>query len=245
MSDNVLDAKEQQKLNKVAHNLCVPLAIAQSSMKNYVATRVKAYIIECVSDGMVSDAEWASIQDLLSRNAIEPALINDIATRIAPARVRWKIEYGELNEVPVGTMRLERGEKAVFVGRADWYENRKQRTSVDYAGLSGRIRLAKGFDFRYGSFGYSAPSVDTLTLIGTGKIVLTTDRLLFMSDSGDARSIKWKQLVVVEVRSWNEMFLQRPRGKSPVIDIKSAEGGLLHFGTMIAARLFKETGQSP
>lgn len=157
------------------------------------------------------------------------------------ANRRWKVLHGPLEPHDCPDLTLQRGEEVFFRGEADWHEYRKVRQRVDYGGLTGRFRIARGLSFRYGSMAYRAPSVDELQLIRSGDLVMTNKRVILLSTIGDNKSIRWSAVVRVSMESHNTFELEKATGKSPVIDVKSATVGEQFLSAQMAYRLLEQS----
>jgi hypothetical protein len=200
---------------------------------------IERHALAIRDDGLVNDEEWSDLATLLRKLRMNVNRGGPIFRDVLLARDRWRVMYGELEPVACPDLTLQKNESVYFRGEADWYEYRKVRQRVDYAGISGRFRIAKGLSFRYGSIGYSAPSVDELKLIRSGELVLTNKRAMLMSSLGDNKAIRWSAVLRVSMESHNTFELEKATGKSPVIDVRGATVGNPFLSAQIACRLLE------
>ena len=203
-----------------ANRLCTKLGLTPeegTTLITPIVTEVLRNDLDvALADGLLSPEEDQRISQLLAGLQINNAAKIEVSTELSFARSRWSILYGQLPtcECP---LRLPGGELAHYRVKARWYEMRKVRSALGYAGLTGSIRIAKGLSFRYGSLRYTTPSVDQLQQIDDGELVLTNKRLFFLGSTAN-RSIPWKQVLAVNIHSHNTFEIEKPRGRSPVID---------------------------
>lgn len=96
-----------------------------------------------------------------------------------------------------------------------WQEDRKVRTSVSYSGLSTSIHIAKGVNFRMGSFKPSSTTTDELKTLFIGAPFLTNKRIILVNDSG-IKGLMLSNIVGIKPYS-NAVELFRNSGKRIVL----------------------------
>jgi hypothetical protein len=209
-----------------------------------VASPLLSKLVERLNaDGLVSDVEWDELWTTLRKLRITADPLPPFIQELAMANRRWKVLHGPLEARDCPDLTLQRGEEVFFRGEADWHEYRKVRRRVDYGGLAGRFRIARGLSFRYGSIGYRSPAKDELQLIRSGDLVMTDKRVILLSAIGDNKSIRWSSVVRVSMESHNTFELEKATGKSPVIDVKSASVGDQFLSAQMAFRLLVRSAE--
>lgn len=236
---DTLSEKDVADLDAIARKLGLSEDGKVKAMVATLKARVEQSLGNALADGMVSDAEWESFLALCRNLRVNISNLGELEQAVALARDRWRVLHGTMTPSPCPDLKLGKDESVYFRGPAEWYEYRKVRQRIDYGGFSGRIRIAKGLSFRYGSVAYRAPSVDELLLIATGDLVLTNKRALFLSAKGANKSIPWRSVVRVSMNSHNEFVLEKATGKSPVLNVTGATVGHRFLCAFVAERLLE------
>lgn len=79
----------------------------------------------------------------------------------------------------------------------DWKEYRKVRTgNVAGHGIMGRVKIAKGINYRYGVGKVGAESVDKLKTIDSGDLYVTDKRIIFRGSQGN-KSLPLNKILAV------------------------------------------------
>lgn len=242
IADGLLTSVEQANLERLAGRLRLSDSAKLDIYAKALDRRVQRLLREMTEDGLVSDQEYDAFRATCEHLKVRLSNLDEVDTALTLGRERWRVLHGQMLSATLSDINLDPDEVAYYRGKADWYETRKVRDRVDFAGITGRVRIAKGLSFRMGSVGYNAPSRDELLLIASGELVMTGKRLLFFSESGSNKSIRWREVLRVDINSHNEFELQKARGKSPVIDIRSASLGHPMLGAYVAARLVQDAG---
>lgn len=241
VADGELSDADKEELQKACKRLAVPREEISTLAAEVVSPMVVEQVTSMQQDGLISDDEWSRVQEMFRKLSVvyNPAL--PFFAELETAHRRWRVLHGPLEPHDCPDLTLQRGEEVFFRGEADWHEYRKVRQRVDYAGIGGRFRIARGLSFRYGSVGYRAPSVDELKLIRSGDLVMTNKRVILLSTIGDNKSIRWSAVVRVSMESHNTFELEKATGKSPVIDVKDATIGHPFLAAQMAYRLLESS----
>lgn len=239
VADGALSDADKEEMQRAAKRLAVPPEEIYPLLGEVISPMVMDVARSLQEDGLVSDDEWERLQTMLDKLSATYDPASPFFAELALAHERWRVLYGPLEARECPDLTLQRGEEVFFRGEADWHEYRKVRQRVDYAGLTGRFRIARGLSFRYGSVGYRAPSVDELQLVRSGDLVMTNKRVILLSQIGDNKSIRWSAVVRVSMESHNTFELEKATGKSPVIDVKSASVGHRFLAAQMAYRLLE------
>ncbi len=175
------------------------------------------YFSEALSDQRVSDEEVSKINSIVDALGIEQPVVKGYSKQDYDRyRLYWNIENGELPTLD-SPINLNKNETLHFLGRGAWKETRKQKIATNYGGVSGRIKIIKGFDFRLGSIAAKSVTVDTFKTIQEGRLFLTNKRLILMGASGN-KSLRLTSILEVNLFS-NGVDLQKATGKSPFIEM--------------------------
>lgn len=204
-------------------------------LEPFISRRVQLLFNEITNDGMISDSENEQLASLCE--ALHVTLDAPTRSTIRIAHTRWEIAAGRyMPTISAVGINLRDNEECVLAENGVWYETRRVRSSVGYAGLSGRIPIAKGLSMRYGQFGYQSPASDEWTMIAQGELFFTTSRAIMVADSG-TKTIAWKDVIRVERQSAHSVLLVKARGKSPLLDVTSDRNCGLFFVDVIVNRL--------
>ena len=243
ITDMELSDADRDALYATARRLGVPRSDVDPLLAEVATPLMQTLIERLNADGLVSDTEWDELWAATTKLRLTADPNAPFIQELAMANRRWKVLHGPLQAHECPDLTLQRGERVFFRGDADWHEYRKVRQRVDYAGLTGRFRIARGLSFRYGSIGYRSPSKDELLLIRSGDLVMTNKRVILLSAIGDNKSIRWSSVVRVSMESHNTFELEKATGKSPVIDVKSASVGEQFLSAQMAYRLLEQSAE--
>lgn len=160
--------------------------------KEAISALLCSYLDSKICDDQLSPEEWTAFRKACEAYGVEPRLDPFLSHGVKRARALWSILNGPLQEVAIEDLRLGVGELAYFDGRCKWYE------------ITGRAS-----DLSEKSTVYQQ--------VASGRAILTSERLLFLADTGSNKSIKWKSLLQVLIREPDQIECVKERGKSPVI----------------------------
>lgn len=239
VSDGELTDADRDALMAAAKRLSIGEADVNRLASEAIQPLVEEMCASLRDDGLVTDEEWNRFTRTLRQLSVVHNPNHELFAGVALAHERWRVLHGAIEPHECSDLTLQKGEEVFFRGEADWHEYRKVRQRVDYGGLAGRFRIARGLSFRYGSIGYRAPSVDELKLIRSGDLVMTNRRVILLSAIGDNKSIRWNAVVRVSMESHNTFELEKATGKSPVIDVKDATIGHRFLAGQLAYRLLE------
>jgi hypothetical protein len=110
---------------------------------------------------------------------------------------------------------LQKGEICHWIGRARWYELRKQTRRVCYSGLTVSIPIMKHVRYRVGTIAPTITSSESLALIDTGTLYITNKRVFFDGASRNV-TLKHNQLASVQV-FLGGLNLERQAGRTPTL----------------------------
>lgn len=185
---------------------------------------------------MVSDDEWAHAESLGKSLRVSLNFDDKTLKDVQFARDRWRALNGKLDVIGVPGVALADDEGAYFDGQCDWYELKTVARQVSFGGLTGSVRIAKGLRFRYGSLRVTAPPEEAMQKIDSGRLILTSDRLIFMGGKAN-KTIRWTTMLAVNIVSPTEFEIEKTSGKTPTLAVTNAPAGRLYLVSSIAAGL--------
>ena len=141
-------------------------------------------------------------------------------------------ELGRLPEVrsPVS---LRPSEVCHLVANTIWLERKTVRTRVGYSGLAYTLPIARGLHYRIGNVSPTYNEDVSLVQVDTGKLIFTSQRVIFIGVQG-TKSFAWSK--VLSVTPWSDAVeLARSSGKHPVFPLGDAESAVV-IATSILSR---------
>ncbi len=136
----------------------------------------------------------------------------------ARATVDHVSAMGELPVVDV-PISLQKNEVCHWTGEAKWYELRKQTKRVNYSGFTVSIPIVKGVRYRVGSIAPSVQSDEGLTLLDTGQLYITNNRVFFDGRSKNT-TLAYRSLVGVQLFEGG-INLEKQTGRTPTLLIEN------------------------
>ena len=156
-----------------------------------------------VKEGKTSLRLWACIEWLNNRFRAENEPIKEISESEALEQYAINLNDSEVLH-------------AVFE-ETSWYELKRSRTrSFNYHGLGLRIPLGAGLSYRVGTIGSLNPdSLDEYREVTTGKLFVTSKRLIFQGDL-ENKSININSILDIE-QYRDSVIIGKTTGKKPLI----------------------------
>ena len=218
MRDRKLSDQEQESLERLARDIQLPDEVRRSILARKSHEIMQSALDEAIDDARLSPTEEAELEALASNLRVK--ISHDDETRRVLERMRlyWRIEEGDLPVVDVD-IKLQRSETCHFATEVDWLENRKVTTGYNYSGPTARIRIVKGVYWRLGSMSIKPMSEDVLKHIDSGKLYVTSKRVLFRGEKGN-KSLKLNRIIAVEAFS-NGVQIEKDKGKTPFVQFES------------------------
>lgn len=236
IADNQLSDDEVAKLNAVSKRFDMTEADWKQMYAAAASERVSQSVNSALDDGLLSDDEWARTEWLAKSLRVGLNISPESKADFDYARDRWRALNGKLDVIAVRGVNLKDDEAAYFDGECDWYELRTVARQVSYGGLTGSVRIAKGLRFRYGSLRVTSPPVEAMQKVDSGRLILTSDRLIFMGAKAN-KTIRWQSALAVNILSANEFEVENSSGKSPTLAVTRAPATRLYLVSSIAAGL--------
>ena len=178
---------------------------------------------QAMEDYAIDPDDAKNLKKILDVFGVSPGLSPEQAALFQESAFTWLMENGELDPVDAG-INLKKGEECFFEAETEWFELRKKAKSrtIQYHGLSVRVKLAKGIYYRAGQMtvAYAQPD-EVMTQIDQGTVYITNKRIIFDGDSFN-RSYRHTGLLRVDVLP--EGFrLEREKGRAPLLVMPSVE----------------------
>ncbi len=182
--DRRLDPDERDFLERLQAQLRLPDEIVTRIHAHAARWHVEQLVKAADADERLSPAEEAEL-DLLARNLrVEIQYGARTRRRLEKFRLYWLIENGDVPEIET-EIALQRGERCSFAIDADWYEPRRVTRRVQSSCRPLRIKIAKGAYWRVGDLGVQRVSEDVMRFVDSGRVFVTSKRLLFQGARGD------------------------------------------------------------
>ncbi|MBX3388001.1 MAG: hypothetical protein KF691_00955 [Phycisphaeraceae bacterium] len=210
------------------------MALWPFSFASTASSRIAASVNQFLDDGLFSDEEWERTEALAKSLRIGLAFHADSKADVEYARDRWRALNGKLDVIAAPGIALKDDEGAYFDGECDWYELKTVARQVSFGGLTGSVRIAKGLRFRYGSLRVTSPPIEAMKKVDSGRLILTSNRLIFMGAKAN-KTIRWQSALAVNIVSPNEFEVEKSSGKSPTLAV--TRGSRPYLVSSIAAGL--------
>ncbi|MGH7242757.1 MAG: hypothetical protein ACREJD_05010 [Phycisphaerales bacterium] len=234
IADGELSDDELAKLNTVSKRFDMTEADWKQMYMSAAAKNINDAIELSLDDGLMSDDEWAHAESVAKRLRVGISLNPESEKSLQFARDRWRALNGKLDVIGAPGVALKDDEAAYFDGECDWYELTTVARQVSFGGLTGSVRIAKGLRFRYGSLRVTSPPIQDMKKIDSGRLILTSTRLIFMGTKAN-KTILWKSALAVNIISATQFEVEKTSGKSPTLTVTRASR--LYLASSIAAGL--------
>lgn len=234
VSEGVLQDVEKENLEKLRAQLRISTDVAKEVYRKSAGQILQGFIDGAISDERLSPQEEGQMEELARNLGIDLEIDSKSKAVLDRYKLYWQIENGQLPEItpPINIQKSERLHFSTFV---HWIEERKVVKRRNYAGPTGRIKLAKGVYYRVGSLRTNNMSRDEWQRIDSGQIYLTNKRLIFMGAKGN-KTIRINTVLAINPFS-NGVDIQKERGKSPFLEFTDN----VDIFAMIMTRLMDES----
>lgn len=213
IADNRLSPEEREVLRRVESDLRLPEHIATDLFKKNSVQLLNDYVTKAIADQRLSPDEEAEINAIAESLGVNVSY--DAKTKIALDKYRlfWLVENGQIPETDTG-IKLQSGEKGYFFTHADLYEKRTVARRIRYGGPTARIRIMKGIYYSAGDIGVQKVTEDITQKQDTGKLILTSKRLLFM---GNRKNTVIRLNKIVDLTPYsNGIEVAKETGRNPI-----------------------------
>ena len=214
LADRRLDDEERAFLEKLAHDLRLSPVYAQEILAGRAEELLQAYLDGAIADERLSAEEDEELQAIARHLGVQLPLSAATRSELDRYRLLWRIEEGDLPEVEAD-IRLQRSESCHFIADVAWHEHRKRTRRIRYSGPTLRIKIMKGVYWRAGDMAVQRVSEDVLAHIDSGRVYLTSKRLLFRGERGN-KTIRLNRIINVTPYQ-NGIEIEKDKGKSPFL----------------------------
>ncbi len=205
--DGKIEDHEIERIKKIAEGFGLREFDVEAHIAAQLPKLVQARFDDMVKDQMISDDEWEEF----TKNARDMRVLLDNSpetmTLIEIGRNHWRAKYGQPKPLQVQDVNTKTNENVYLDAEAIWYED----------------RVDNGETYK--------------KQIRSGRLLLTNKRLMMIATEGDNKAIAWDDVHGVRQISSAVFDVEKVTGKSPTINLSSAdEVGWLAAST-IAHRL--------
>lgn len=235
LQDSNFSESEKERLEELSAYLQIPEAVRKQSFDATANDIVQKKADSLTADNQLSPTEEAEIHCLARSLGITLSYSNASAAALQKMRLLWQINNAELPPVHVD-INLQRGESCYLATGANWYETRRVTRRVSYGGPSLRIKIANGLYWNTGSYGVERRTEDVLTRIDSGRVYLTTKRVLF---DGALKNQSIRLQKILDVIPYKDgVQLEKDAGKCPFLELHSSQD--IAIFVSILARLISD-----
>ena len=233
LKDKKLDESEKRKIERLKKDLLISESLSNKIYKKSTETIMANFIEDLISNERLSPTEEQELDEISKNLGVKLNIGYQTKRVLDRYKLYWQIENGELIEIS-SDIKIQKSEKLYFKANLNWLEQRRITKRVDYHGITGRIKIARGIYYRAGSMQAQPVSEDILKQIDSGTIYLTNKRLIFRGSKGN-KTIRLDKILDAEPYS-NGIHIQKDSGKSPFLEFSNN----LDIFSMILVRLIDE-----
>lgn len=143
---------------------------------------LKNAITRAKVDGMVTDAEQKTLDDIIALTQIPPQTAGGLLAQLALQRKMYALSRGVITPIANPGIQLRAGENVYWATPVGQYEERVVRRETVGRSSGVSFRIARGVSYRVGgSRGQSVP-VTAMVEIARGNLVITDARVVFLGD---------------------------------------------------------------
>jgi len=216
ISDGYLSAEEEQELAALRQTLELDDTKAEALETALRKEYLEEQLQEALADQMLSPAEEKKLAKTASNLNTELNYSDSTQSKLRQYRRYWQLRYGALPALKT-PYNLYKGEECYLQLPAEWCEWKTQTTRYNYGGPAVRVRVAKGLYWRSGSVGVQRMKEEVLKNMGSGELLLTNKRLLFIGDT-QTRFIRLNRILDFDVYQ-NGLQIKKDAGKHPFLKI--------------------------
>lgn len=212
--DGSLSPEEKGFLEKLKNDLKLPDETARNIYALQGQNYFEKVLCSKLTDERLSPNEEKELDDLaknLGANINYEPKMKSVLDRY---RLFWIIENSDVPEIKV-PINLQRKEKCYYACDIEWLENRKVTRRIQYGGPTVRIKICKGVYWRAGDLAVNRISEDVLMPIDSGRVYLTSKRLIFMGARKNTTIGLSKVLDFTPYK--NGVEIEKETGKSPFL----------------------------
>jgi hypothetical protein len=217
VADGRLTKDEEDFLSKLANTLQLPKELSDKISAETRSAFVENYVAQIVTDQRMSPAEEEELQTISRSLNVNLKFNEQTKDQLRKLKLYWAIENLDL-PVILPDIVIQKSEVChMIIQCVNWYELRSIRQRTSYSGYSTSFKIAKGFYLRSGSYSSQSYSVDTMKLIDTGTLYLTSKRIIFTGTKKNSNIRIDKILNFIPYKDGVE--IGKETGKSPTLQI--------------------------
>lgn len=232
LEDKVLSNEERENINELARSLDIPDDQRDEILRDEISPILASAVDDAAADRRYSPEEERALQALAKDLGVDLAFGAATAAALERMRTMWQIENGQLPEV-FSPITLNRGEVCHYSVKCSWREIRTRTVRVDYAGVSGSVRIMKGVRVRLGTVVPRRVTETEIVESSSGTLYVTSKRVVLQGGAGN-KSVTWKSVFGQEVFA-DAIKLEKSSGKDPYLFIAKDE--IEYASVVIAAAM--------
>jgi hypothetical protein len=229
VSDRVFSIAEREHIHSLAKSLGISNEQRDDIIREELRPILSGAVDAVIADRRYSPDEERALQALANDLGIDLAFGERTLADLERTRAMWLAENGTLPEV-FAPISLSRGEVCHYAAACSWQEMRTRTVRVDYAGVSGSVRIMKGVRVRIGSVAPRRVTSTELVEIAAGIIYVTSKRLVLDGTAGN-KSVSWKSVFGQEIFS-DAIKLEKSAGKDPYLVLPAED---IEYASVIIA----------
>lgn len=233
MIDGKIFDSEKEYLEKLQKNLRLSENQAEEITAESGKEFVQKQFDKITDDRRLSPKEWEEFTTLAQNLDVNVTMNDATKEQLEKFKLYWQIEKGELPIKDV-SIHLPQNEQCYFTSNADWLEHRMVTHRYNYSGPTARIKIMKGVYYRAGSIGVQRSTSEELQLIDSGRIFITSKRIIFLGNKKNSNILLSK---ILSINPYSDgVGIEKASGRSPIITVSDDADLLL----MILSRVINE-----
>jgi hypothetical protein len=212
--DAHISEEERKFLKSLAIDLELPEKVSNTVYWTEAKKILEGKANEFLADGLLEPEEEHELAALARALGDDNTLDGALRYRLNRCRMMWMVKHGTLPTISPD-ISLSHREECYMQRSVDWYEMRRLRLGVAYAGPSLRLRIAKGVYWNMGTFARAPITTDQLQKIDSGTVYITNRRLLF---DGALKNAAIKLDKIINISPYTDgVGIEKDAGKSPIL----------------------------
>lgn len=229
ISDDKITDSEREELRTLRNEFNLSDSDGREIYSAESKKKIQAYVDALVAKRRMSPDEERTLDDMISGLNVDVRFADDGLKKL---RRFWNIENADLPVID-SPVNLQKTESLYYSAKIAWYEERTRTTSVSYAGLSTRFRIAKGLSLRVGNIAPSRNTEEYMKRIDSGNVYFTNKRIIFVGENAN-KTIPLSKILFITPFS-NGVEIGKDTGKKPFFRCSDPE-----LMSLYLARLLKD-----
>lgn len=210
LADSRVNEEDMDRLSTIAAGLRMPDDHAKRLLARDATALYEKAIAKAVDDRRLTPDEEGELQRLRGQLGISIVHDDPTESHLARCRLLWKVEQGDLPAIAT-QVNLQKNEICHGWIDATLFEVRTRTRRVRYGGPTARIRIAKGIYYRVGDVAFSPVTETYHADLGTGRLYITSKRLLF---DGSLRNIAIPLSKILDYSIYSDgLVIEKDTGK--------------------------------